>query len=110
MMRVNEEKFTTRNFRKLVEKNLSKAEIAEIEQRAQFEVRVLKSLQNDITNALNNYMKEKNIGFNELVERLDVSPAHIAKIKRGAANLTLASIARLFALLGQEPHLVFNKK
>ncbi|MFH1831735.1 MAG: hypothetical protein ABH827_02925 [bacterium] len=103
-------KFTTKSFQKLVEKRLTKLEIAEIEQQAMLEVRVLKSLQNDITNAMNDYMKKQNIGFNELVKRLDVSPAHIAKIKRGAANLTLASVARLFALLGQEPHLVFNKK
>jgi plasmid maintenance system antidote protein VapI len=54
-------------------------------------------------------MKEKNIGFNELVKRLGVSPAHIAKIKRHDANLTLASIARLFAALDQEPRLVFKK-
>lgn len=107
---VKTKKFATKSFQKLMEKRLTKSEITEIEQQAMLEVRALKSLQNDITNAMNNYMKEKNIGFNELVKRLDVSPAHIAKIKSGAANLTIASIARLFALLGQEPHLVFNKK
>lgn len=101
--------FTTKSFQKLMATRLSKEEISEIEEQAKMEVRVLKSLQSDITNAMNNYMKEKNIGFNELVKRLDVSPAHIAKIKNGSANLTIASIARLFALLGQEPHLVFNK-
>ena len=109
-MGVKMKKFTTKSFQKLMEKRLTKSEIAEIEQQARLEARALKTLQNDITNAMNNYMKEKNIGFNELVKALDVSPAHIAKIKQGAANLTLASIARLFALLGQEPHLVFNKK
>jgi transcriptional regulator with XRE-family HTH domain len=107
---VTTKKFSTKSFQKLMEKRLTKSEITEIEQQAMLEARALKSLQNDITDAMNNYMKEKNIGFNELVKRLDVSPAHIAKIKRGAANLTIASIARLFALLGQEPHLVFNKK
>lgn len=107
---VKTKKFETKSFQKLMEKRLTKAEIAEIENQVMLEARALKSLQNDITNAMNNYMKEKNIGFNELVKRLDVSPAHIAKIKKGAANLTLASIARIFALLGQEPNLVFNKK
>lgn len=101
-------KFKTKSFQKLVEKRLSKAEIIEIERQVDFEIKVLKSLQNDITNAMNAYMKEQNIGFNELVKLLDVSPAHIAKIKKGDANLTIASIARLFALLGQEPHLVFK--
>ena len=108
--KVATKKFATKNFQKLMEKRLTKSEIAEIEHQARLEARALKSLQSDITNAMNNYMKENDIGFNELVKRLDVSPAHIAKIKRGSANLTLASVARLFALLGQEPHLVFNKK
>lgn len=103
-------KFTTKSFQKLMEKKLTKKEIAEIEHQATIEAKVLKSLQNDITNAMNNYMEEKNIGFNELVKRLNVSPAHIAKIKKGDANLTIASIARLFSLLEQEPHLIFNKK
>ena len=102
--------FKTKSFQKLMEKRLTKAEIAEVENQVALEVRALKSLQSDVTSAMNDYMKEQNIGFNELVKLLDVSPAHIAKIKRGSANLTLASIARLFSLLGQEPRLVFNKK
>ncbi len=102
-------KIKTKSFQALMEKRLSKAEIAEIEQQVTLEAKALKALQSDITYAMDDYMKEKNIGFNELVKRLDVSPAHIAKIKRGDANLTLASIARLFAMLGQEPHLVFKK-
>jgi transcriptional regulator with XRE-family HTH domain len=102
-------KIKTKKFDTLLEKRLTKAEIEEIEQQAMLEARVLKTLQHDITHAMNNYIKEEKIGFNELVKRLDVSPAHIAKIKRGDANLTLASIARLFAALGQEPHLVFKK-
>lgn len=102
--------FKTKSFQKLIEKRLSKSEIAEIEHQTMLEARALKALQDDVANAVNDYMKETNIGFNELVRYLNVSPAHIAKIKKGDANLTLASIARLFALLGQEPHLVFNKK
>ena len=93
-----------------MEKRLTKSEIAEIEQQAMLEAKALESLQRSITEAMNGYMKEKHMGFNELVKRLDVSPAHIAKIKSGSANLTLASIARLFAVLGQEPRLEFNKK
>ena len=93
-----------------MEKRLSKSEITEIERQVELEIRALKALQNDITHAMNVCMKEKNIGFNELVERLGVSPAHVAKIKKSDANLTLASIARLFATLGQEPHLIFKNK
>jgi len=100
----------TKKLSDYIQTRLSKKEIAAIDKQAKLEVQALKSLQNDITRAMNEYMKEKNIGFNELVQRLNVSPAHIAKIKKGEANLTLSSIARIFALLEQEPHLVFNKK
>ncbi|KKQ49987.1 MAG: hypothetical protein US69_C0001G0015 [candidate division TM6 bacterium GW2011_GWF2_38_10] len=102
--------FTTKKFQSLVESRLTKAEIKEIDQQVALEAKVLKSLQNDITLAMDDYMKEKKIGFNDMVKLLGVSPAHIAKIKRSDANLTLASIARLFAVLGQEAHLVFKKR
>lgn len=53
-------------------------------------------------------MAEKNIGFNELVRRLDVSPAQVAKIQKGEANLTLASLAHLAALFNKQPHIIFK--
>lgn len=56
------------------------------------------------------YMEAHDIGFNELVRRLNSSPPHIAKIQRGEANLTLASMAHLFALLGKEPQEIFKNK
>lgn len=99
-----------KSFQAYLEKRLDKDEIAEIERQARLEKRVLETLQNDIARAMKNYMKKHKIGFNELVRRLDVSPTHVAKIQKGEANLTLASLAHLFALLDQEPHLVFKKK
>lgn len=98
-----------KSFQSLLEKRLTKAEIAEIEHKAKLEAKALKALQNDITNVVDDYMKEQNIGFNELVKTLDVSPTHIAQIKKGTANLTIASVARLFAVMGKEPHLVGKK-
>lgn len=35
------------------------------------EKKVFEKLQHDIANAMNNYMKKNDIGFNELVRRLD---------------------------------------
>ncbi len=98
-----------KSFQNLMEKRFTKEEIAEIEQEARLEIQAFKALQDDVTQVVNDYMKEQNIGFNELVDRLDVSPAHIAKIKKGTANLTLASVARLCAVMGQEPRLVCKK-
>jgi len=99
----------TRSFQKYLEKRLDKEEIAEIEAQAQLEVKILRSIQRSISDAMADYMKKNDVGFNELVRRLDSSPAHIAKIQRGEANLTVASLAHLLALLGKEPREVFKK-
>ena len=99
----------TRSFQKYLEKRLDKEEIAEIEAQAQLEVKILRSIQQSISDAMADYMEKNDVGFNELVRRLDSSPAHIAKIQRGEANLTVASLAHLLALLGKEPREVFKK-
>ena len=100
----------TKSFKNYLDKRLDKNEIAEIKQQAQLEIRILKSIQNIISDTMADYMKKKKIGFNELVRRLDSSPAHVAKIQRGEANLTLSSLAHLFALMGKEPKDVFKNK
>ncbi len=52
------------------------------------------------------YVAQENIGFNELVRRLGTSPAQVAKIQKGEANLTMSSLAHIFALLKKRPHTV----
>ncbi|HEX4068934.1 MAG TPA: helix-turn-helix domain-containing protein [Candidatus Babeliales bacterium] len=106
---IKSKKYELKDFHDLMKKRLTKEEIQMIQEQAELEFKALKALQDDIANKMANLMEQKDIGFNELVERLDVSPAHIAKIQKGKANLTLASIARLFAALGEEPHLVLKK-
>ncbi len=100
----------TKSFKKYLEKRLDKDEITKIKQQAQLEVRILKSIQNIIAKTMADYMEENEIGFNELVRRLGTSPSHVTKIQRGEANLTIASLARLFALMGKEPKDVFKNK
>ena len=99
-----------KNFKDLLEERLNKEEIAEIERQAELEVRALRALQQQLKKALESYMKKNKIGFNEVVRRLDSTPAQVNKIRKGSANLTLASIAHLSALLGTEPVLTFKKK
>lgn len=100
----------TKSFQKYLETRLNKEEIAEIRQQAQLEVKILRSLQQMITNSMTEYMDDENIGFNELVRRLDASPTHVAKIQRGEANLTLSSLAHLLALMGKEPKDIFRSR
>jgi transcriptional regulator with XRE-family HTH domain len=100
----------TKGFKSYLEKRLNKKEIAEIKKQAQLEVRILKSIQKILADTMADYMKQNDIGFNELVRRLDSSPAHITKIQKGEANLTLSSLAHLLALMGKEPSEVFKSK
>ena len=99
----------TKSFDQYLVKRLSKEEILDIQYQAKLEKEALMTLQNDIVGAITNYMKDERIGFNELIRRLDVSPSQLTKMKKGKANLTLASIAHIFALLKRKPHLVFKK-
>lgn len=97
-----------KNFQQYLEKRLDKDEIAEIEKLAALEMEYLQALQEDVSNAVANYMTEEKIGFNELVRRLNISPTQASNIQSGRANLTLATIAHIFALLKMRPHLVVN--
>ena len=99
-----------KSFDKYLANRLSKEEIAEISRQAQLEKKIFEALQQDIAKAMSKYMKKNDIGFNDLVKQLDCSPTHVAKIQKGTANLTLSSLAHLFAVLGEEPHLVLKKK
>jgi len=66
-------------------------------------------MQQLILKTVNEYMKNNNMGFNDLVRQLASSPSHVAKIQRGEANLTLSSLAHLFASMGKEPKDIFRK-
>ncbi|HLB42121.1 MAG TPA: hypothetical protein VJN02_04595 [Gammaproteobacteria bacterium] len=98
----------TKSFQHYLEKRLNKSEIAEIEKQAKLEIEFLRSLQEDISKAVAKYMVIEKIGFNELVRRLNISPTQASKIQSGNANLTLATIAHIFALLKMRPYLVIN--
>jgi len=100
----------TKSFRAFIETRLSKKEIAEIEAQARLEVKILQSMQKLITDTMDDYMKKNKMGFNDLVRKLDWSPSKVAKIKRGEANLTIASLAHLFALLGKDPSVALKKR
>ena len=67
----------TKSFQKYLEKRLNKDEIAEIEERADLEIKILRSIRKTLSDAMADYMKKNGVGFNELVRRLDSSPAVI---------------------------------
>jgi hypothetical protein len=77
----------TKNFQQYLEKRLDKTEINEIEKLAQLEMEYLRSLQEDVSQAVAKYMTDEHIGFNELVRRLNISPTQVSKISRGVGGL-----------------------
>lgn len=97
-----------KSFQEHLESRLNKDEIAELESQAELEYQALKSLQDDVSKAVAEYMAKEHIGFNELVRRLGVSPTQVKKIQNGGSNLTLASIAHISAFLKRRPKLVFE--
>lgn len=98
-----------KKFDDYLKKRIDPQEISEIEHQVEVEFESLKALQEDISQFVTEYMLEKQIGFNELVRRLDVSPAQVAKIQKGEANLTLSSLAHLAALFNKRPHITFKE-
>ena len=99
----------TRSFQAYLEKRLSKEEIAEIKEQARLEVKFLRAIQKAVADTLEDYMKKQGVGFNALVRRLDSTPAHVAKMQRGEANLTVSSLAHVLALLGKDPQDFFKR-
>lgn len=67
----------------------------------------LKALQVDVAQFITKHMVETQMGFNELVRRLDVT-TQIANIQKGEAHLTLSSLAHLAALFNKGPHIIFE--
>ncbi len=99
----------TKSFDHYLAKRLTKTEIKEIEAQAKREKTIFMTLQQEVAKALDHYMQSEGVGFNEVVRRLDISPSKAASIKKGNANLTLASIAHLFALMKKEPHFIIKE-
>lgn len=96
-----------KDFKTYLRTRLDENELAHIEVAAQLEAEAFRALQEDIAKAVVNYMAESNIGFNELVKRLGKSPTQVSKIIKGEANLTLATVAQLFAMMNRKPHLAY---
>ncbi|MCH9770626.1 MAG: hypothetical protein K0U12_07080 [Gammaproteobacteria bacterium] len=91
-----------KSFKKYLEKRLDQAEIKQIERAARIEFEIFSMLQNDIAKDVARFMSDNDIGFNELVRKLGKSPSQVSNIIKGEANLTLATIAQVYALMGKK--------
>jgi hypothetical protein len=95
-----------RSFRDHLKKRLDANEIKELERQAQIEYESLKLLQHDVAAVIAQHMEENEVGFNDLVKQLGISPSQMARITKGEANLTFASLAHIAGLLGRRAHVV----
>ena len=95
----------TVSFEELLQKNFSSIEIKEIEDAAKLEFDILKSFQEEVSSTLKKFMEKENLSLSEVARKLGTSPAQVQKIQAKKANLTLASIAHLFALMRKRPTL-----
>ena len=74
------------------------------------ELAALRSMQDSISQAVTSFMALNEIGFNELTRRLKTSSRQSSKIIKAEANLTLATIAELAALMGKKARIVFDEE
>ena len=100
----------TKSFDELAIKRLGIEKYEEICKKVDQEARILMAIQKFIKSSVEEYMVDNEVGFNELVRRLHVSPTYVSKMRKGQANLTLTSFARLMATLGKEPQDLFGGK
>ena len=80
----------------------SPEEVNDMEIRAEQRSRMRNELSNEVSLILAQYMSDNKIGFNELVRRLHMSTATVAKIIKGNSNITLETIAEIGALIGRK--------
>jgi hypothetical protein len=98
----------TTSFNDILRKNFSPAEIKEIKEAADLEYEILKGIQNDISKNLSQFMENENCSLSDISRKLGTSLSQVKKILQGKANLTIASMAHIYALMGKKPKWVSN--
>ena len=94
-----------------VEKEIfSPNEAKEVQDQAALRSHTRRCLAAQLSKAIENYMVQEDIGFNELQRRLGVSTATTSKILKGDGNVTLETIALISAVIGVVPELFFRKQ
>lgn len=97
-----------KNWREIRTKYFNQEELEQIDREVSKEAQLLKHLQDAISHQVAEFMVKENIGFNELLTRMNSNPRQVSKIVKGDCNLTMASIAELAAVMGKSVEIVFN--
>ena len=102
MTKLKKQNLHTENFDELAIKLVGKEEVAKIKKEAYREVDILIAMNKLVTSSVDEYMQEQQVGFNELVRRLKLSPTYVSKMRKGQANLTFGTFAQVMGILGKE--------
>jgi len=87
---------------------LTPDEQKEVQQQAERMLLAMETLQDSVSRAVAAYMAQEKMGFNELTRRLDTSSRHTSRLLKGEANLTMASIAELAAVMNKKARVIFE--
>ena len=87
------------SFNEYLKNRFSEEQVSEIKEAARIEAESLITIQKQVSDAVSAYMTKEKIGFNEMVRRLGTSPTQLKKIQKGEANLTIAYLSHIFALM-----------
>ena len=96
------------DYNEIRKRRLSSEEMAAVDSEVKREVEALKSMQEAISAALARYMADEEIGINELTRRLKTSSRQTSRIMKGEANITLATLAEVAAIMGAKPKIIFE--
>lgn len=69
-------------------------------------LKIFTHLKYDVAKEVSQFMKDNHIGFNEMVRLTGISQSHLNKILNAESNLTLKSIAKIYAVMKKSPHIV----
>ena len=104
-----------KKFKTYLETRLTDEEISEVENEARIEFEAFQDYprknlwRQDVSNAISEYMLEKDHGFNDFVREMGKSPSQISKIIKGEANITLGTLAQIYAVMGMRPHITYER-
>lgn len=88
---------------------LTQKERDAIDEEARQELSALKAMQESLSMEIASFMSEEQIGIVELTSRLQTSTRQTSRIMKGEANITLATLAELAAVMGKIPKIIFEE-
>ena len=87
---------------------LSKNERLAQDKAIKAEADIIRSMQESVSAAIAQFMASEGIGINELTRRLETSSRQTSRIMKGEANITLATLASIAALMDKKAKIVFE--